>query len=232
MPTNITKPAAAADFRHIDAWIFDLDNTLYRADSKLFAQIDARMTRYIADRLQVSDAEAHRLQHDYYERLGSTLSGLMSFHDVDPEHFLADVHDIDLTLIARDEALIGAVEKLPGKRLVFTNGCRRHAERVIERVGLSHAIDTIWDIRAGGFTPKPDKRTYERLIASAGIAPRSAAMFEDMARNLAPAHALGMTTVWLNPASPASEQDGPGPRAGHIHHEIDDLADFLHAIRL
>ena len=225
---------AEPDFRHVNAWIFDLDNTLYRADSDLFAQIDSRMTRYIAERLQLSDEAALRLQQSYYRQYGSTLCGLIQFDKVDPEHFLAYVHDIDLTVLKPDEALNRAFARLPGCRYVFTNGCRNHAVRVLDRLGLTRSIDDIWDIRTVEFIPKPQTQAYERVVASAGLAPRKAAMFEDMARNLMPAHALGMTTVWLNNGSPWSHQGPLDPPVARdqIHHEIDDLAEFLHAIRV
>ncbi|MGC9955175.1 MAG: pyrimidine 5'-nucleotidase [Rhizomicrobium sp.] len=222
------------DFRHIQTWIFDLDNTLYRADSNLFAQIDERMTRYIAEQLDLPAEEAQLLQQVYYHDYGSTLSGLMAIYGIDPEAFLAYVHDIDLSVITPDTALNKAFARLPGRRFVFTNGCRRHAQRVLDRLGLAEAIDDIWDIRVLGYTPKPQAAAYHRIVAAGAFAPESAAMFEDMARNLMPAHALGMTTVWINNGSSWSHQGPEFPLVArrHIHHEIDDLAEFLHAIRV
>lgn len=233
-PRKPNSSGESADLRHIGVWIFDLDNTLYRADSNLFGQIDARMTRYIAEHLHYPQDEADRMRQRYYSEFGTTLSGLVAAHTVDPEHFLAYVHDIDLSALAPDTELIAAIERLPGRRFVFTNGCGNHARRVLDRIGLAHAIDGVWDIRAMAFVPKPRPEAYERIVALEGIAPAGAAMFEDMAKNLVPAHALGMTTVWLNNGSQWSHQ-GPGfpaPERGHIHHVIDDLADFLHAVRL
>jgi len=222
------------DFRHIDTWIFDLDNTLYRADSNLFAQIEERMTRYIAQRMDLTAEEAQRLQHVYYHDYGSTLSGLMTINNIEPESFLAYVHDIDLSAITPDAALNEAFVRLRGRRFVFTNGCRRHAQRVLDRLGLAEAIDDIWDIRTLGYTPKPQAAAYRRIVDAGAFVPESAAMFEDMARNLMPAYALGMTTVWLNNSSSWSHQGPEFPVVArrHIHHEIDDLAEFLHAIRV
>ena len=222
------------DFRHVDTWIFDLDNTLYRADSDLFAQIELRMTDYIARHLGLTETEAHRLQHTYYRDYGSTLSGLIACNGVDPEHFLCYVHEIDLSVLTPDPCLGEALTRLPGRRYVFTNGCRKHAERVLERTGLTKSIDDIWDIRTLGFVPKPQQAAYERIIQVANFMPSSAAMFEDMARNLMPAHALGMTTVWINNGSPWSHQgpDHPLIARRHIHHEIDDLGEFLQTIRV
>ncbi len=225
---------ANPDFRHVDAWLFDLDNTLYRADSDLFSQIDARMTRFISEHLNVSAQQAQSLQQTYYREYGTTLGGLTTFHGVDPEAFLAYVHDIDLSVLAPDTALNEAVARLPGRRFVFTNGCRHHAIRVLDRIGLTNVIDDIWDIRALAYTPKPNAAAYKRLVAKTGIAPEGTAMFEDMARNLVAAHALGMTTVWLNNGSHWSHQGPQFPMvaSSHIHHETDDLAAFLQAIRI
>ena len=232
--TEQDRAGQIPDFRHIETWIFDLDNTLYRADSNLFAQIDERMTRYIVEQLGLSAEEAQRLQHVYYREYGSTLCGLIEFNDVDPEAFLAYVHDIDLSVIAPNPALNDAFARLKGRRFVFTNGCRRHADRVLEHLGLADAIDDIWDIRTLAFTPKPQAEAYRRIVAAGAFAPETAAMFEDMARNLMPAHALGMTTVWINNGSHWSQQGPQFPLVArrHIHHEIDDLAEFLHAIRV
>jgi putative hydrolase of the HAD superfamily len=222
------------DFRHIDTWIFDLDNTLYRADSNLFAQIEERMTRYIAQQICVSTEEAQRLRHVYYHDYGSTLSGLMAVNNVEPEAFLAYVHDVDLSAITPDAALNQAFARLPGRRFVFTNGCCRHAQRVLDRLGLAEAIDDIWDIRTLDFTPKPQAAAYHRVVDAGAFVPAGAAMFEDVARNLMPAYTLGMTTVWLNNGSSWSHQGPEFPVVArrHIHHEIDDLAEFLHAIRV
>jgi putative hydrolase of the HAD superfamily len=230
MPAMETGP----DFRHVDTWIFDLDNTLYRSDSDLFSQIESRMTDYIARHLKLTAEEAHRLQHIYYRDYGSTLSGLMDRDGVDPDHFLFYVHDIDLSVLKSDQALGEALGRLPGRRYVFTNGCRNHAERVLERVGLTAIIDDIWDIRTLGFVPKPQPGAYDRIVEFAGFAPHNAAMFEDMARNLMPAYALGMTTVWINNGSSWSHQgpDYPPVARRYIHHEIDDLGEFLQTIRL
>jgi len=236
MPLEIMPRIAkqSPDFSHIDTWIFDLDNTLYRADSNLFAQIDERMTRYITRHLNLSSEDAKHLQQVYYRDYGSTLGGLIAIDGVEPEHFLAYVHDIDLSLLAPDETLNQAFLRLPGRRFVFTNGCRHHAERVLERIGLAGSIDDIWDIRTLDFTPKPQRAAYDRIIAVAKFVPQNAAMFEDIARNLMPAYALGMTTIWLNNGSAWSHEGPEFPVVArrHIHHEIDDLAEFLHAIRL
>jgi len=224
----------APDFRHVDAWIFDLDNTLYPAASGVFGQIDLRMTAFVADLLGVSREEARAIQKAYYRDHGTTLNGLMQLHGVDPETYLGYVHDIDLSQLVDNTQLDAALARLDGQRFVFTNGCRNHAARVLDRLKLAHHFDDIWDIRTIGFRPKPDPLAYDAVLASAGIDPARAAMFEDAARNLVPAHALGMTTVWLRNGSEWSRQGPAFPVASgeHIDHEIDDLAEFLHTIRI
>lgn len=228
-----TPPPDTPDFRHVRCWIFDLDNTLYRADSDLFAQIDRRMQAFVMRFLKVDADQARRIQKAYYRDHGTTLSGLIKLHDADPEEFLAEVHDIDLAAIDMDTALIEAIAGLPGRRFVYTNGCRHHAERVLIRTGLTDFFEDIWDIRTTGFTPKPLTQSYERILAHSGVNPREAAMFEDISRNLVPAHALGMTTVWVKNDSHWSSQgpEFPVARPENIDYETSDLADFLRTIR-
>ena len=234
METPSSEDQTAADFRHVDAWIFDLDNTLYPAGNNVFAQIDARMTQYISRFLDLQPKEAKALQHAYYRAYGTTLSGLMAIHHVDPDDFLTYVHDIDLSELHPDPQLHKALERLPGRHLIFTNGSREHAERILIRLNLQETIEDIWDIRKAAFVPKPAAKTYKRLIEKTGIDPKASAFFEDLARKLVPAHDLGMTTVWLNNGSPWGPQD-PGFSSAsreHINHETGDLAEFLLSIRI
>jgi putative hydrolase of the HAD superfamily len=236
MPMDVlfAEPEEAPDFRHVEHWIFDLDNTLYPASSNLFAQIDARMTAYISRLLDLPPREAKALQHAYYATYGTTLRGLTQVHHVDPDDFLADVHDIDFSVLKPDAALRCAIARLPGRRLVFTNSPSQHAERVLAHIGLTDEIDDIWDIRRLGYIPKPNPEAYERVVDYSPVAPEAAAFFEDLARNLVPAHAMGMTTVWLNNGSHWSHQ-GPGFSAAsgaYISYEAGDLAEFLNRIRI
>ena len=212
---------------HIDTWIFDLDNTLYPARSNLFAQIDVKMGRYISDLLGV-DAEAARVvQKNYFHSHGMTLRGLMDEHAVDPHHFLDFVHNIDVSVIEHDARLVESIAALPGRKLVFTNADIPYAARVLDRLGLAHAFEVIHDIHATGYLPKPDPRAYAGLCDAYAIDPARALFAEDMARNLPPAHAIGMTTVWINNGS----EQGPGADlAQYIDFEISDLSDWLHAV--
>lgn len=222
------------DLRHIENWIFDLDNTLYKAECRLFDEIDARMTSFIRERIGLPHPEARRLQKDYYVRYGTTMSGLMHEHDVKPDQFLDYVHDIDLSPISHNEPLEAAIAALPGKRLIYTNGSVRHAENVTSAMGIDHLFDGIFDIKAANYTPKPHRAPYESFVRHFAIDPGRAAMFEDLIQNLETPHALGMTTVlvhstaqWLDDEPQEKRPARPGETAAHVHHVTDDLADFL-----
>lgn len=225
--------AARPDFRHVANWIFDLDNTLYRADNGIFAQIEARMTDYVMRLLDMPRPDAWARQKDLYRRYGTTLNGLMIEHGCDAEDYLNFVHDIDLSSLGPDAGLQAALAALPGRRLVFTNGCRGHAARILARLQLDHLFYAVWDIRSLDFRPKPDAAGYADLVAASGLDAGAAAMFDDIPRNLVPARALGMTTVWLKNDSPWSSQ---GPHMdvvdGDIDHQTEDLTHFLHNIRI
>jgi putative hydrolase of the HAD superfamily len=225
---------AGPDFHRINAWVFDLDNTLYPAGSNVFPQIHARMTVYISRLLGLSHDEALALQHAYYRAYGTTLSGLMARHHIDPNDYLSFVHDIDLGELHPDPELHRALDRLPGLKLVFTNGSREHAERILERLRLSGQIGDIWDIRKSAFIPKPAAGTYRRMVEKTHINPKTSVFFEDLARNLVPAHEMGMTTVWLNPGASWGAAD-PGfssASRAHINHETGNLAGFLLSLRI
>ena len=192
---------------HVDTWIFDLDNTLYPASADVFGRIDVRMTAYIQRLLGVDAVEARRLQKGYFREHGTTLSGLMRAHDIDPHEFLAFVHDVELDAVAEDRRLAAAVAALPGRKLIFTNGDEPYARRVLARLGLSESFEAIHDIHACAYQPKPDPRSYAAMCAKLGVEPTRALFVEDMARNLVPAKALGMTTVWVDNGSEDGARD-------------------------
>jgi putative hydrolase of the HAD superfamily len=226
-------PAGVPDFGHVRSWIFDLDNTLYRADNGVFAQIEARMTDYVERLLNLPRDAARAVQKDLYRQYGTTLNGLMREHDCDAEEYLAYVHDIDLGDLAADPGLKAALARLPGRRFVFTNGCANHAARILDRIGLADSFDAVWDIRTMQFMPKPMAEAYACVMAAATIEGSEAAMFDDIARNLVPARALGMTTVWLKTDAPWGKH-GPlmDVAPGDIEHETDNLTQFLNTIRI
>lgn len=182
----------------VDCWIFDLDNTLYPSSTRLFDQIDDRMGQYIADLLACDLIEARRIQKLYFHDHGTTLSGLMHNHGVPPHDFLTFVHDVDMTPLAAAPRLADMLAQLPGRRIVFTNGDDAYAARVLDALGLSGLFDGLWDIHAMNYRPKPEPSAYTGMIEALNIDPERAVFVEDMARNLAPAKALGMQTVWLD----------------------------------
>lgn len=182
----------------VDCWIFDLDNTLYPPSTRLFDQIDARMGVFIAELLGCDATEAHRIQKLYFHDHGTTLSGLMHNHGVTPDEFLEYVHDIDMAPLAAAPRLAPLIERLPGRRIVFTNGDTPYAERVLDALGLAGSFEAIWDIHAMAYRPKPEHSAYEGFVAALDIDPARSVFVEDMARNLAPAKAMGMQTVWLD----------------------------------
>ncbi|MGE4429186.1 MAG: pyrimidine 5'-nucleotidase [Sphingobium sp.] len=209
---------------HIDCWIFDLDNTLYPASADLFGLMDVRMGDYIARLLECDAQEARTIQKRYFHDHGTTLAGLMRHHGVDPHHYLDFVHDIDLGALSSDAALIAHIEALPGRKMIFTNGDEPYARRVLDRLGLSTHFELIHDIHATGYRPKPDPHGYTLLRDTYGIDLARAAFFEDMARNLKPAKALGMSTIWLNNGSESGDFDA---HPDFIDFETDHLTPFL-----
>ena len=194
--TNAPDPTC---FAHVTEWVFDLDNTLYPHHSNLFSQIDVKMTAYVSELLQLPRDEARKLQKDLYREFGTTLNGLMVRHGIDPDDFLNKVHDIDYSWIAPDPRLGNAIKALPGRKFIFTNGDRGHAERTARQLGILDHFDDIFDIVAAGLTPKPARETYDKFVGLHRVDTPRAAMFEDLARNLAVPKRLGMTTVLIVP---------------------------------
>lgn len=208
----------ASSFSHVRTWVFDLDNTLYPVHMRLFDQIEVRMTNWVMSALGVDRAEADRLRQHYWKSYGTTLAGLMQEHGIDPGPYLTDVHDIDFSVLSPDPELAARIRALPGRRIVYTNGCAPYAQRVIEARGLAGLFDAVYGVEHAGFLPKPERAAFEAIFSADSLAPDLAAMFEDDPRNLAAPHAMGMVTVHVAPeAEPA----------GHIHHHTDDLAEFL-----
>jgi putative hydrolase of the HAD superfamily len=215
------------DFTHVNAWIFDLDNTLYPHGSKVLLEAEQRICLYIQSLFGLTREEAWRLQKDCLAAEGATLSGLVKRFQIDPEPYLAFVNDVDVTTLKPAPRLRQALDRLPGKRIVFTNNCANYAGRVLKQLGIAGVFDAVCDIRHIGFHAKPARASYEKVIAQTGAAARESAMFEDSERNLHPAYDLGMTTVWLG-----RPEDAPRARPAHVHHYTDDLTHFLHAIEV
>ena len=215
-----------ASLDHVRNWIFDLDNTLYPASADLFAQVDARMTGFIQDLLGLDHDEARRVQKGYFHNHGTTLSGLMTEHHVDPHAFLAHVHDIEMDVLEHDAPLVAAIAKLPGRKLVFTNGDKPYALKILDRLGLGESFEAIHDIHAMGLMPKPHASAYAGFCAAFDIHPAESLFADDMARNLTPAKAIGMTTVWIDNGS----EQSPDTERAHIDFTVPVLAPWLETI--
>jgi putative hydrolase of the HAD superfamily len=211
---------------HIRNWIFDLDNTLYPVSANLFAMIDARIGEYVRTLLACDAEEAHRIQKGYFHAHGTTLSGLMAEHDVDPRHYLDFVHDVDMGVLETNEALVEALARLPGRKLVFTNGDAPYAGKVLDRLGLGASFEGVHDIHATSYVPKPDPAAYRGLCEAYDLDPTESLFVEDMARNLKPAKAIGMTTVWIDNGS----EQTPDEDRSFIDYVVTDLGVWLHEI--
>ncbi len=231
---SLSSPPSPAEFAHVRTWVFDLDNTLYPHHSNLFSQIDVKMTGYIANLLQLPRDEARKVQKQFYLEYGTTLRGLMEKHQIDPDDFLEKVHDIDYTWLKPDPDLGEAIKSLPGRKFIFTNGNRSHAEKAARQLGILDHFEDVFDIVAADLMPKPGRHPYDRFVAKHGVNGQEAAMFEDLARNLIEPKALGMKTVLIVPNNfeadfvEAWEQDGKDGH--HVDHITDDLAAFLKAL--
>lgn len=232
-PSGAVSPASLG---HKRVWIFDLDNTLYPAECNLFAQVDQRMGEFIAKHLGVPFEYARHLQKSYYRQFGTTLAGLMRVHKMQPEPFLDYVHDIDVSVVPDAPELRSAINRLPGRKLIFTNGSRAHAERVAAKLGILDLFEGISDIASCGYEPKPSAGAFQSMIREHGVTAECAAMFEDMPQNLEVPHNLGMATVLVH----STYMDHPIQRdmrrwtelPEHIHHLTDDLTAFLKLIEV
>lgn len=217
-------PGTALDPEAVRDWLFDLDNTVYPAACNLFVQIDARINAFIQSFLGLEPAAARAVQSRFFHAHGSSLAGLMIHHGLQPGEFLDYVHDIDLSVLSPAPALGTALAALPGRKLIYTNGSTRHAENVLSRLGIADHFTEIFDIAAAEFLPKPRAEPLAALIARHDIEPRASVFIEDLARNLEPAAALGITTVWVAERTPSE------PPEPFIHHVTEDLPGWLQGL--
>ena len=231
---NASGRPASRGFDHVDTWVFDLDNTLYPYHLNLWQQVDERIRDYIARFLDLSRDEAFRVQKDYYKRYGTSMRGLMIEHGLDPDDYLDFVHQIDHSPLEPNPALGTAIEALAGRKLILTNGTRKHADAVTQRLGIDRHFHDVFDIVAAELEPKPSPQTYDRFLKALKVDAQRAAMFEDLARNLAVPHALGMTTVLVVPQGTRDvfreSWELEGRDAPHVDHVTDDLAGFLESL--
>ena len=207
-----------------ECWVFDLDNTLYPASTDIFTQVDEKMTRFISEYLELDFEEAGKVRQDYYLEHGSTLAGLMDLHGMDPDDFLDFVHDIDLGSVTPNPGLEQSLSRLQGRKIIFTNGPTDHAERIMDRLSIRHHFEAVFDIVGAGYVPKPRPEAYQTLVERHRLNPRKTVMVEDLVRNLAPAAAMGMTTVWVRPDGEGSPENA---LKADVDHVVDDLVTWL-----
>lgn len=209
-----------AHFAHVRTWVFDLDNTLYPPHMRLFDQIEARMEGYLMRELDLSQEAAKALRQDYWAAYGTTLAGLMHVHEIDPAPFMEEVHDIDFDKLTPDPGLAAAIDALPGRKIIYTNGSAPYARNVIAARGLEGLFGAIYGVEHADYMPKPEHAAFEKVFAQDGLSATTSAMFEDEARNLLAPHSMGLRTVLV----------GPAQTAPHIHHHTQNLPKFLQAV--
>jgi putative hydrolase of the HAD superfamily len=229
--TTMTSPRT---FAHVETWVFDLDNTLYPHHVNLWQQVDARIEQFVSAWLKVSPEEARRIQKDYYRRYGTTMRGMMTEHGVHADDYLAYVHQIDHSPLEPNPAMGAAIARLPGRKLILTNGSTDHAAAVLNRLGIGEHFEAVFDIIAAELEPKPAPQTYQKFLRDHAVDPTKAAMFEDLARNLVVPHELGMTTVLVVPDGTKEvvreDWELEGRDDPYVDHVTDDLTGFLEGL--
>jgi len=216
-------------FNLIKYWIFDLDNTLYSGKTKVFEQVDKKMSKYISDKLNVSVEEARKIQKNYFHKYNTTLNGMIKNHKIDPEEFLEFVHDINIDFLQKDPELEKEIKKLEGKKIIFTNGSRKHAINVSKKIGIYQLFDDIFDIVDSEFIPKPLLEPYKKLVEKHKIDPKLCVFVEDIARNLKPAYEMGMKTVWIENEEPWASKFSDSE---FVNYKTNNLSEFLKKINL
>ena len=215
------------ELKDIKFWLFDLDNTLYSGATKVFDQVDKKMSEFISQKLNISKEEARKIQKNYFVEYNTTLNGMIKNHKIDASEFLKFVHDIDLSFLKRDSQLEEQIKKIRGKKIIFTNGSREHAENVTKRLGIDSYFDDIFDIESADFIPKPSLITYKKIIEKYKIEPQYSIFIEDIARNLKPAYELGMKTVWIINDEPWAAEFSD---SDFINYKVSKLSNFLKEI--
>ena len=216
-------------FNSIRCWIFDLDNTLYSGKTKVFEQVDKKMSKYISDKLNISTEEAKKIQKNYFHKYNTTLNGMIKNHKIDPDEFLDFVHDIDIDFLQKDLELEKEIKKLDGKKIIFTNGSKKHAVNVTKRLGVDQYFDDIFDIVESDFIPKPAIEPYKKLVEKHKIDPNLCVFVEDIARNLKPAYEMGMKTVWIENDEPWAKKFSD---TYFVNFKTNNLSEFLKKINL
>ncbi len=217
------------NLQKIKYWIFDLDNTLYSGKTRVFEQVDKKMSKYISEKLNVNMVEAKEIQKNYFYEYNTTLNGMINNHKIDANEFLEFVHDVDIDFLKKDSLLNEELMKLDGKKIIFTNSSRKHAMNIIRKIGIDQHFDDIFDIVDSEFVPKPDIVSYKKLVEKHKIDPKLCVFIEDIARNLKPAYEMGMKTIWI-------ENDEPWARkfsdSDFVNYKTNNLPEFLKQINL
>ena len=216
-------------FQSIKFWIFDLDNTLYSGKTRVFEQVDKKMSEYISKKLKVSVEEAKKIQKNYFHEYNTTLNGMIKNHQIDANEFLEFVHNINIDFLKKDLALSKELEKLEGKKIIFTNGSRKHAMHVTQKIGIDQHFDDIFDIVDSEFMPKPSIEPYKKLVKKHKIDPKLCVLVEDIARNLKPAYEMGMKTIWIENDEPWASKFSDSE---FVNYKTNNLAEFLKKINL
>ena len=217
------------EFRSVKYWLFDLDNTLYSGKTKVFEQIDKKMSKYISEKLSITIKEAKKIQKSYFYKYNTTLNGLIKNHKIDANEFLEYVHDINVDFLEKDFKLAKEIKKLSGKKIIFTNGSRKHALNVTSKIGIDHLFDDVFDIMDSNLVPKPLIEPYEKLVKKHKIDPKLSVFVEDIARNLKPAYEMGMTTVWIENDEPWAKEFSD---SNFVNYKTNNLSEFLKKINL
>ena len=217
------------DFESIKYWIFDLDNTLYSGETRVFEQVDKKMSKYISEKLNISIDEAKKIQKNYFHEYNTTLNGMIKNHKIDANEFLEFVHDIDIDFLKKDLKLIEEFKRLDGKKFIFTNGSKKHALNVTRRIGIEQYFDDIFDIVESDFVPKPALKPYKKLVEKHKIDPNLCVFVEDIARNLKPAYEMGMKTVWIENNEPWASKFA---NSSFVNYRTNNLPEFLKKINL
>jgi len=215
----------------ITTWIFDLDNTLYSADSGIFQQVHTLMGKFVSEHLKIDINEAKELQKKYYKQHGTTLKGMMDNHGVDPDHFLSEVHRLDYSIVKPNKKLNKELENLKGRKIIYTNANRQHADDVLKRLELSHMFEEIFDIKTANYIPKPEVEPYKKIINDFSINPSTAIMFDDIAKNLVPAKKVGFTSVWID-AGYENFSDDIANSKNFLDYEVKDISNFLNKVNI
>ena len=212
------------DLIKIKYWIFDLDNTLYSGQTKVFEQVDKKMSAFIAEKLNINIQEAKKIQKEYFHKYNTTLSGMIKHHKIDANEFLEFVHDVNLDFLEKNKELEKEIARISGKKIIFTNGSKAHAENVTKKIGINKLFDGVFDIVDADFMPKPSMESYKKVIQKYKIEPQYCIFIEDIARNLKPAHELGMKTVWIKNDEPWAAEFS---NESFVNYRTEDLTNFL-----